>query len=103
VIGHIPLLARRGGCASKKMLRSHRSGADGVVAHKPCFKTHSETLFVSDHPVRSIVVASQHFLDVASTPPHEEGNNLAQKFVKKTKCLCPPRACLQAASPFHRA
>jgi hypothetical protein len=57
------------------MLRSHRSGADGVVAHKPCFKTHSETLSVSDHPVRSIEVASQHFLDVASSPPHEEGNN----------------------------
>jgi hypothetical protein len=57
MIGHIPLLVRRGGCASKKMLRSHRSGADGVVTHKPCFKTHSETLSVSDHPVRSIEVA----------------------------------------------
>jgi hypothetical protein len=56
-----------------------------VVAHKPSFKTHSETLSVSDHPVRSIEVASQHFLDVAASPPHEEGNNLAQKFVKKTR------------------
>jgi hypothetical protein len=40
---------------------------------------------VSDHPVRSIEVASLHFLEVATTPPHEEGNNLAQKFVKKTR------------------
>ena len=29
-----PLLVRRGGCATKKMSRSLRSGADGVVAHE---------------------------------------------------------------------
>jgi len=42
------------------------SAADGEVAHK----SHSG---VSDHPVRSNKEASQHFLYVASTPPHEEG------------------------------
>ena len=31
----LPSSQRRGGCASKKMSRSLRSGADGVVAHKP--------------------------------------------------------------------
>jgi hypothetical protein len=41
--GLIPLLVRRGGCATKKMLRSHRSGADGVVARG----IHT---VVSDHP-----------------------------------------------------
>src|SRR5262245_60151313 len=46
VSGTIPLLVRRGGCASNKMLRSHRSGADGVVAYDSRFG-------VSDHPVRS--------------------------------------------------
>src|SRR5438132_10369897 len=45
-----------------------------MVAHKPCFKTNSEARLVSDHPVRSIKEASRHLLDVASTPPHEEGN-----------------------------
>ena len=31
--GAFPSLQRRGGGAIKKMMRSHRSGADGVVAH----------------------------------------------------------------------
>src|SRR6185295_12250978 len=30
-VGRLPLLARRGGCAIKKKLRSNLSGADGVV------------------------------------------------------------------------
>jgi hypothetical protein len=50
----IPSSLRRGGCASKKILRSYRTGADGVVAHKP-------RCVVSDHPVRSKYVASHHF------------------------------------------
>jgi len=33
----------------------------------------TETVAASDHPVRSNKVASRQFLDVASTPPHEEG------------------------------
>src|SRR5262245_2865626 len=32
-----PLLERRGGCASNKMSRSHRRGADGVVAYTAWF------------------------------------------------------------------
>ena len=32
-----------------------------------------ETFRVSDHPVRAIS-EREHFLDAASTPPHEEGN-----------------------------
>jgi hypothetical protein len=45
---------------------AHLNAADGVVAHKPHFG-------VSDHPGRSSKEASRHFLNVASTPPHEEG------------------------------
>jgi len=33
-----PLLVRRGGCASKKKLRSLRSGADGVVTYGNSFR-----------------------------------------------------------------
>ena len=47
---------------------AHLSAADGVVAH-------TETLLVSDHPSAQSKEASQHFLNVASTPPREEGNN----------------------------
>ena len=50
---------------------AHLSAADGVVAH-------TENWLVSDHPVRSNKEASRHFLNVASTPPHEEGTPLAQ-------------------------
>jgi hypothetical protein len=51
----------------QKVGAAHVSAADGVVAHKSCV--------ASDHPVRSFKVASRHLLDVASTPPHEEGNS----------------------------
>ena len=65
---------------------AHLSAADGVVAHK----SYSG---VSDHPVRSNKEASQHFLYVASTPPHEEGTTLAQKIFSNKHamnllCLC---------------
>src|SRR5262249_33865739 len=53
---------------------AHLSAADGVVAHK----SHSS---VSDHPVRSNKEASGHFLDVASTPPREEGTTLVQNLL----------------------
>jgi len=35
---------------------------------------------VSHHPGRSSKEASHHFLDVASTPPHEEGNTSTEQF-----------------------
>jgi hypothetical protein len=38
-VGSNPLLLRRGGCADKKMSRSHRSGADGVVAYNVTFQS----------------------------------------------------------------
>ena len=37
IVEYIPLLVRRGDCASKKKLRSLLSGAGGEVAHTPCF------------------------------------------------------------------
>jgi hypothetical protein len=43
-----------------------------MVADNPSFK--------SDHPVRSIKEASRHLLDVADTPPHEEGITLDSSF-----------------------
>ena len=52
-----PLLERRGGCATKKMLRSLRSGADGVV-------THDETLLVSDHPALRAPLLSRRGLSL---------------------------------------
>ena len=60
-----PLLQRRGGCASKKMLRSYLSGADGVVR------------YLFDHPGRdSQRMPSAISFDVASTPPLEGINIL---------------------------
>ena len=49
--GTSPLLARRGGCASKKKVRSIRSGADGVVVVQ--VQKHFR-LILNHHPVRSI-------------------------------------------------
>src|SRR6266446_6439056 len=81
----IPLLLRRGGCGFNKKSRSHRKpAADGVVAHKPPFKNLFRNMVCERPPrplhllrLRAIAlalrakVASRHFLDVASTPPHE--------------------------------
>ena len=46
---------------------------DGVVAHTSSFKTHSEVVLVSDHPVCGASVASRLFMNAAATPPREEG------------------------------
>src|SRR6267378_4158209 len=87
LVGRIPLLLRRGGCGFNKKSRSHRKpAADGVVAHKPWFKNAFRNMVCERPPrplhhlrLRAIAlalrakVASRHFLDVASTPPHEEG------------------------------
>src|SRR2546427_11197707 len=86
--GRIPLLVRRGSCGFNKKSRSHRKpAADGVVAHKPPLKNAFRNMVCERPPrplhylmLRAIAlalrakVASRHFLDVASTPPHEEGN-----------------------------
>src|SRR2546425_2224925 len=77
-----------------KKSRSHRKpAADGVVAHKPPFKNAFRNMVCERPPrplhllrLRAIAlalrakVASRHFLDVASTPPHEasRGGECAQ-------------------------
>src|SRR6266436_1481077 len=38
---------------SIKCCEATSKGADGVVAHAPCFKTHSASCLVSDHPGRA--------------------------------------------------
>src|SRR5262252_2344036 len=70
-----PLLVRRGGCARKKKSRSYRSGADGVVAHEASFRNASRNV-ACERPPRPLQIKWLRtiFLDVASTPPHEEGN-----------------------------
>jgi hypothetical protein len=73
--GRIPLLLRRGGCGINKKSRSHRSAADGVVAYTQWSKNAFRNM-VCERPPRPLPskVASRHLFDVASTPPHEEGN-----------------------------
>ena len=62
--GPSPLLARRGGCASKKKVRSIRSGADGVVVQ---VQKHFR-LILNHHPVRSIKGSFAIFV-LMSRPP----------------------------------
>ena len=59
-----PLLARRGGCASRKKVRSIRSGAGGVVVQ---VQKHF-CLILNHHPVRSIKGSFAIFL-LMSRPP----------------------------------
>src|SRR5262245_45488756 len=70
----IPLLERRGGCASNKMSRRHRSGADGVVAREPNLKNAFQGL-ACERPPRPLQQRWLRgiFLGVASSPPREEG------------------------------
>ena len=56
--------ARRGGCASKKKVRSIRSGADGVVVQ---VQKHFRLILIH-HPVRSIKGSFAIFL-LMSRPP----------------------------------
>src|SRR5438876_10309451 len=86
--GRIPLLVRRGGCGfNKKVAKPPKASRRRVVAHKPPLKYAFRNMVCERPPrplhllrLRAIAlalrakVASRHFLDVASTPPHEEGN-----------------------------
>src|SRR5213593_2299615 len=82
--GPLPSSQRRGGCATKKMSRSLRSGADGVVGHTEMFrKCVAERWRVNHHPVRSYKEASRYLLDVASTPAVRRGVSCPKNFVKK--------------------
>jgi hypothetical protein len=70
----IPSFVRRGGCASKK------NGAKPPKPAQTGWSLTSRAFVLSDHPVRSTKEASRHFLDVAATPPHEEGIQLCPTF-----------------------
>src|SRR4029077_10177860 len=65
---------------SKKMMRSHRSGADGVVAHTERFEFAFRNI-LRERPPRPLHQRRLRgiFLDVASSPPHEEGNSFAHR------------------------
>src|SRR6185369_17231037 len=76
-----PLLVRRGGCAIKKMSRSIRSGADGVVAH-------TEALLVSDHPALAVLT----FLDSLGHPSSRGGEYCSpQTFLLSSTHTCSPQ------------
>jgi hypothetical protein len=78
----LPSSPRRGGCAIKKMSRSILSRADGVVINHE-----NNMLDLDHHPVRSIKVASQHFSDVATTPPRGGGECSHSRFLKYVEAL----------------
>ena len=69
---NIPLLVRRGGCASEKWREATEAAQTGwskrVQTRIPKYFGKLTT------PSAPSKVASQYLLDVASTPPHEEGN-----------------------------
>jgi len=73
----IPLLVRRGGCAIKKMLRSHRNGADGrAKPASPTGRSNQEIIAYTKHYVRATTPPSlsNDLLLRSGTPPHEEGS-----------------------------
>ena len=88
-----PLLVRRGGCALNKNVAELPYSAQtgwSLTNHVP--GVHSETWLESDHPGRSKKEASQHFFDLAATPPRE---GLARRG------LCLPAACRLACQFRH--
>src|SRR3989441_7708253 len=56
-----------------KKSRSHRSAADGVVAHTQMFQNALRNV-TRERPPRPRLFGTGPFLDGAATPPHEEGN-----------------------------
>src|SRR5256885_16965587 len=60
-----PSWNRRGGCASKKKARSHRSGADGVVI---MVHVDVETLSGTDHPVCAFIRRLRSIFLMAQPP-----------------------------------
>src|SRR5437660_6677058 len=70
--GRIPLLLRRGGCGINKKSRSHRSAADGVVAHTPWFKN-ALCNMVCERPPLPRLFGTGPFFDGAATPPLQGG------------------------------
>jgi hypothetical protein len=68
-IRDIPLLVRRVAAPQEKKV-PFRKGADGVVAHTPSFKTHSEMGLMSDHPSAALRWLRDLRLNVRS--PHQK-------------------------------
>jgi hypothetical protein len=64
----IPSSPRRGGCASNKMSRSYRSGADGVVAHNASFGVHSRDM-PCEGPPRPLQIRWLRTIFLMSRPP----------------------------------
>src|SRR5437763_16173778 len=81
-----PSSPRRGGCATKKMARSHRSGADGVFAHEQSYKTHCEIFSLSDHPVRSFKGGFATSFLVSRPPLLTEEGNMPQERTSNLFC-----------------
>src|ERR1051326_1989380 len=74
-----PLLVRRGACGIKKIsAKPTLEPQSGWSLTNHVSKCILQTCAVSDHPVRSSNEASRHLLDVASTPPPQEGNESAE-------------------------
>ena len=73
--GNFPPGRGGGGCAIKKKMRSHRSGADGVVDIDDVFQNaFLEEVPFWTTPYAPLKEASRLLLDVASTPPVPGGN-----------------------------
>src|SRR5262245_48620072 len=64
----IPLLVRRGGCGIKKISEKQ------TLAPQTEWSLSSSLSVCATLPTAPSKVASRHFLYVAPTPPHEEGN-----------------------------
>src|SRR5881397_520905 len=74
-----PSSQRRGGCAIKKMPRSHKSGVDGVVSSAGLRRRAELTTPSATNRNGSIV------FDVADTPSARRGMCYPENFVQKTK------------------
>src|SRR5437879_12136937 len=70
--GAFPSLQRRGGCGINKKSRSHRSAADGVVAHTQMFQSAFRDV-TRERPPRPRLFGTGPFFDGASTPPLQGG------------------------------
>src|SRR5262245_39953026 len=66
-----PSLKRRGGCAINKMAPFLLKAQTGWSLTRYVAERIFDTSRVSDHPGRAAKVASQHFIDGASTPPFQ--------------------------------
>ncbi len=82
-----PSSQRRGGCAIKKMPRSHKSGADGVVSSAGLGRRAELTTPSATNRNGSIV------FDVADTPPLRGGECAARKTLSKK---------LKLTASFHK-